>query len=258
MNELEDLSLGHIDDPSAAARSAPARALHFIERRLPGLQAGQLRIVLPSGEALTIVGRAPGPQATVILNRWRALRRLSLGGAVGFAESFVARDWTSPDLVALLRLAARNLGAWNRAIRGSRLSRSVARLRHFLRANTRRGSRRNIVAHYDLGNDFYRLWLDGAMQYSSAIFDDGDETLEAAQARKLARIAHLLRLNGGESVLEIGCGWGGLAEHPRNGEGSQCNGANPVARTREMGARPCSRQTPGRPHQRAPARLPRR
>jgi cyclopropane-fatty-acyl-phospholipid synthase len=212
MSNPEDLSLGLIDDSPADERSASARAARFIERLVPGLRAGLLMVVLPSGQPLHIAGREPGLRATVILKRWRAVRRLTLGGDVGFAESFIDGDWTSPDLVALVGLAARNMEAFNRAISGSKLLRVVERLRHLLRRNSRRGSRRNIVAHYDLGNSFYRLWLDGTMQYSSAIFADGADPLEVAQARKLARVADLLRLQGGESVLEIGCGWGRLAE----------------------------------------------
>jgi len=224
MSNPEDLSLGLIGDGRADERPASSRAARVIESLASGLRAGQLRIVLPSGQPLRIAGREPGPQATVVLKRWRALRRLALGGDVGFAESFVDGDWTSPDLVPLVRLAARNMEAFNRAISGSKLLRAVERLRHLLRRNSRRGSRRNIVAHYDLGNAFYRLWLDGAMQYSSGIFAIGAETLEAAQARKMARIADLLKLAGGESVLEIGCGWGGLAARLAADHGARVTG----------------------------------
>ena len=211
MSNPEDLSVGLSRDGRADERPASSRAARVIERLVSRLRAGHLRIVLPSGQPMRFAGREPGPQATVVLRRWRAVRRLALGGDVGFAESFVDGDWTTPDLIALVRLAARNMEAFNRAISGSKLLRAVERLRHLLRRNSRRGSRRNIVAHYDLGNAFYRLWLDGTMQYSSGIFEIGAETLEAAQARKIARIADLLKLDNGETVLEIGCGWGGLA-----------------------------------------------
>jgi cyclopropane-fatty-acyl-phospholipid synthase len=212
MSNPEDLSVDLISDGRADERPVTARTALIIERLVSGLRAGRLRIVLPSGPPLQISGREPGPQATVVLKRWRAVRRLAIGGDIGFAESFVDGDWTSPDLVAFVRLAARNREASDCAIRGSKLQRAVDRLRHLLRRNSRRGSRRNIVAHYDLGNAFYSLWLDGAMQYSSGIFETGAETLETAQARKIARIAELLELDDGDSVLEIGCGWGGLAE----------------------------------------------
>lgn len=211
MSNPGDISEGlsrshHMETPFASARGA-----RFATRLIPALHAGRLTIILPSGQPLHVVGREQGPSATLAITRWRALRRLALGGDVGFAEAYIDGDWTSPDLVALIGLVARNMSALNRTIGGMRLVRLVERLRHMLRGNSRRGSRRNIVAHYDLGNAFYRQWIGETMQYSSAIFANDTEALETAQARKLARIAALLRLDGGESVLEIGCGWGGLA-----------------------------------------------
>ena len=203
MSDSQRLSLVRAGGASLGARLAP---------RLVRLAGGELRVTLPGGEVVTIAGRRDGPQGAIVLNNWRALARLALAGDIGFAEGYVAGDWTSPDLLALLRLAARNLRSLARANEGSRLMRALERLRHFGRVNTRRGSRRNIVAHYDLGNAFYALWLDPAMQYSAGLYSQAADTLELAQAAKLARVAALLRLEGGEAVLEIGCGWGGLAE----------------------------------------------
>jgi len=168
---------------------------------------------LPSGRTIVRVGAEPGPEATVVLRRARMLRRLIVSGDVGFAEAYIAGDWTTPDLVAVIRLAARNMASLERAMNGSFLFRTVNRLRHILRGNSRRGSRRNIEAHYDLGNAFYRLWLDAGMQYSAALWDDDPPDLETAQAHKLDRIGERLGLEGGESVLEIGCGWGTLAAY---------------------------------------------
>ncbi len=185
----------------------------LLDRLLGGLAHGRLHVILPSGVGFVRVGRNDGPEATIHIRRWRMLRRLMTGGDIGFAEGYLEGDWTSPDPVALIRLAARNTDELRRAIQGSVVFRSVERLRHLLRGNTRRGSRRNIEAHYDLGNDFYRLWLDDTMLYSSALFDAATPSLEAAQAAKLDRIGDLLALDGGESVLEIGCGWGALAAH---------------------------------------------
>ncbi|MCE1238063.1 MAG: cyclopropane-fatty-acyl-phospholipid synthase family protein [Hyphomicrobiales bacterium] len=202
-------------------RGFRARIFH---RLLSGLTAGRLRVILPSGESFVRAGRAPGPEATMQIRRWRTLTRILTGGDIGFAEGYVAGDWTSPDPVAVIRLAARNTEELRRAVRGSRLVRSVDRVRHLLNANSRRGSRRNIEAHYDLGNDFYRRWLDGTMLYSSALYDETTGTLEAAQARKLDRIAELLALDGGESVLEIGCGWGALAAHLAEGRARSVTG----------------------------------
>jgi cyclopropane-fatty-acyl-phospholipid synthase len=178
---------------------------------LDRVRFGSLSVSLPSGRTFVHVGREPGPEANVVIHRWRALRRLFTGGDIGFAQAWIDGDWSSLDLTALIRLAARNLHALGGAPEGSSFSRLAFRLRHLLNANTRRGSARNIVAHYDLGNDFFRLWLDDAMLYSSALWDGSTPTLEAAQSRKIERVLDLLKIKGGERILEIGCGWGALA-----------------------------------------------
>ena len=182
-------------------------------RLLNKVSRGRLRVILPGGGIVEKCGEKDGSEATLILHRWRALRRLILNGDIGFAEGFIEGDWTTPDLTTLIRFAAQNREAFTTSMRGSPPMRLLNRLGHRLNANTRRGSRRNIEAHYDLGNEFYRQWLDPSMLYSSAIFDDTTPTLEAAQLKKLDRIADKLQLNGGESILEIGCGWGALAIH---------------------------------------------
>jgi cyclopropane-fatty-acyl-phospholipid synthase len=183
----------------------------ILARLLEGLRYGSLTVTLPSGQKFVRVGGEPGPEASVVLHRWRALRRLLTGGDIGFAEAWIEGDCSSPDLTALIRLAARNLGPLGGAAKGSPFSRLAFRLRHLLNANTKRGSARNIVAHYDLGNDFFRVWLDDAMLYSSALWDNSTPTLEAAQTRKIERVCELLDIKGGERILEIGCGWGALA-----------------------------------------------
>ena len=188
-----------------------AAPLRRIEPLISTIRHGRLRIRLPNGRILASSDAEAGLQAVLVIERWRALRRLAFGGDVGFAEAYVDGDWTSPDPVALLRLAARNGERVYAAVRGSAIGRLASRLRHLLRDNTRRGSRRNIMTHYDLGNDFYALWLDPAMQYSSAIWNADTPDLEAAQAAKLDKIVDWLALEGGERVLEIGCGWGALA-----------------------------------------------
>ncbi len=173
--------------------------------------AGTLRVTLPTGLVLTFPGKEPGAFAEVIIHRWRALRRILWTGDIGAAEAYVDGDWSSPDLVSLLRLFARNREA-DLALSGSRFSRAANRFRHWLRANTKRGSRRNILFHYDLGNAFYAKWLDPDLIYSSAIWTPEANSLESAQAIKLTRIIEKLALGGGEKILEIGCGWGGLAK----------------------------------------------
>jgi cyclopropane-fatty-acyl-phospholipid synthase len=148
----------------------------------------------------------------MVLHRWRTLRRLLLQGDVSFAEAYMDGDWDSPDLPALIELAGRNMPTLTDAIDGTWYKRLRNRLLHRLNANTRRGSKRNITKHYDLGNDFYRTWLDAGMSYSSALYADPAMTLEAAQTAKQDRVIELLAPPAGARVLEIGCGWGGLAE----------------------------------------------
>ena len=156
----------------------------------------------------------------VVLHRWRALRRLATGGDIAFAESYIDGDWSCQDLTALIELAAENAASLDPSIAAPLPVRALSRLRHLLRFNSKSGSRSNIAFHYDLGNDFYRQWLDPAMIYSSALYDRPSLTLEEAQEAKLSRILDLLDLQGGEDVLEIGCGWGALA-HRMAGAGSR-------------------------------------
>ena len=185
--------------------------MRLISRLLPALRFGRLQIVFPGGAVLNRAGAEPGPDATVILHSWRAVRRLATGGDVGFAESWIDGEWTSPDLTSLIRLGIRNAETVDGKTHGSFLARAANRLAHGRNANSKRKSPRNIQAHYDLGNDFYRLWLDQTMLYSSALWDGKTASLEDAQRNKLDRICELLQLSGGESILEIGCGWGALA-----------------------------------------------
>lgn len=195
---------------------APAQfgwAGKILERFLRGIRYGHIKIVLPSGQVINKQGFHPGPEAVILIHNWRMLRRVLAAGDIGFAEGFIEGDWTTPDLTAVIRFAARNGNALTPAIEGGLPMRIVNRIKHLFHANTKRGSRRNIEAHYDLGNDFYALWLDPSMLYSSAIFDETTSTLEEAQAKKLDLIAEKLKLGGGETVLEIGCGWGALARN---------------------------------------------
>jgi len=184
----------------------------FLRRLLGRTRAGRLTLTLPGGRRFEVAGSAPGPHAVLQLHRWRPLLRLMLEGDLGMALSYRDGDWDSPDLLALLEFGLANEAAWGSLIEGRGPARWLARLAHLARANTRRGSRHNIAFHYDLGNDFYREWLDDSMLYSSAIYDeDASDTLESAQARRLDRIVAMLDVPEGAEVLEIGCGWGALA-----------------------------------------------
>jgi cyclopropane-fatty-acyl-phospholipid synthase len=184
----------------------------LLRRLLARLQVGRIHVILPSGRCMTVDGIAPGPEATVRIRNWRLVNRILLGGDMGVAEGYMAGDWDSPDLAALLDLSLRNERALTDLIRQPWPVRLLARLRHALHANTPRGSRRNIAVHYDLGNAFYGHWLDETMSYSSALFETPDEPMADGQRRKYERLALALNLRPGDHVLEIGCGWGGFAE----------------------------------------------
>ena len=198
-------------DWTSAAEPAAARRFSLVQPLVAQLRHGRLRMRLPNGHTVASSDDETGLQAVVSVERWRMFRRVAFGGAVGFAESYIAGDWTSPDPVALLRLMARNADDVRDVLPGASVVRLANRIRHTLRGNTRRGSRRNIMSHYDLGNAFYALWLDRAMQYSSALWEGDANDLEAAQEAKLARIVEMMGVKGGERVLEIGFGWGSLA-----------------------------------------------
>ncbi len=183
-----------------------------LKRLLTCLDAGAITVVMPSGTRFEHRAAKPGPEATLVLRDWRAFRRFAARGEVGFAEAYMAGEWSTPDLTALIELAATNVARLEEALGGVLPVRVFRRLKHLLRSNTKVGSRRNIAFHYDLGNDFYRLWLDPSLTYSSALYAPPGITLEAAQQAKLARIVELMDIGAGAPrVLEIGCGWGALA-----------------------------------------------
>lgn len=168
---------------------------------------GRAGIVLPDGARFPARRRGAAP-AEIALRSYRVLRRLLTGGGIGFAESYMAGEWDTQDLAGLLAVLAQSQRS-----AGSLAPRApLHRLLHLLRANTRGGSRRNIAAHYDLGNDFFRAWLDPSMTYSAARFEKTEDTLEQAQLRKYRSLAAMLDLRPGMRVLEIGCGWGAFAE----------------------------------------------
>jgi cyclopropane-fatty-acyl-phospholipid synthase len=183
----------------------------IVRRILQRLEVGTLVIELPSGSRLRHYGGKPGPLAKIKLHNWRLIRRLALHGDIGLAHAYIDHDWSSPDLTALFELGVANSAPMMDEVSGSAPFRVFNWLAHRFKANTRKGSRRNIEAHYDLGNEFYRSWLGPSMMYSSALYASPNLTLEDAQAAKIQRIAESLDLASDSSVLEIGCGWGALA-----------------------------------------------
>lgn len=203
--------VGRLRSPSRWVRGFAPLFHKILDRIDAGLAQGAIDAVLPDGTRRLLGGTGPGPIAQVTVVRWRALRRLVTGGSIGWYEAWADGDWTSPDLVPIFDLFMRNRATLGNVARAKRGARVAARVVHGLRHNDRRNARRNIAAHYDLGNDFYGEWLDPTLTYSSALFADGD-TLEAGQHRKLAAILDRLDVPAGGTMLEIGCGWGSLAE----------------------------------------------
>ena len=196
-----------------AGTSRPALPLRWLARALQAIERGQLTLIDPAGSRLVLRGHRPGSEAVWHFRRpWRALLRLLRRGDVGFAEGYIAGDWNTPDLQALLQFTMDNERPLTDLAGRPAWQRRFDQFRHRLRRNSRRGSRANIRFHYDLGNEFYRQWLDSTMSYSSALFSKGDEALETAQQRKYQRLLERLDAEPGAHILEIGCGWGGFAE----------------------------------------------
>ena len=192
-------------------QSAPAPARSVL-KLLQKLQHGSLTLQLPDG-SMQRFGAQTLPHATLVLHNWTPLVMALKSGDIGFAESFIAGDWSTPNLTDLLRVLVANRAQVEGVIYGTWLGRLLYRARHLLHRNSRANSRKNIHAHYDLGNAFYRLWLDETMNYSAAIFE-GNLTQPMAQAQhaKVRRALTLAGVKPGDRVLEIGCGWGALAE----------------------------------------------
>jgi cyclopropane-fatty-acyl-phospholipid synthase len=195
---------------------AAARVLCALLARM---ELGTLELTTPAGGKLAFgPGGAVAPglshaPAVLHIGDWSAASAVLKGGDVGFAEAYMDGLWDTPDLTQLLTVLAANQAALERAFYGHALTRALLRLRHLLQANTRRGAQRNIKAHYDLGNEFYALWLDPTMTYSAAWFGGNHaHSLADAQTAKYERLLNELALAPGSTVLEIGCGWGGFAE----------------------------------------------
>ena len=208
------LAHGHLFGPDRGMD--PLRrslAERFVKRAVAQIEIGSLIVELPNGSRIEHHGPIAGPQGHLVLHRWRAAWRSLIGGDISFAEAYRDGDWSSPDLPRLIEMMALNLRRLEDASTGFGPLKALRQLGHFRSRNSHKGSRRNIAYHYDLGNEFYRHWLDQGMSYSSALFGSADQSLEQAQLSKQARVAELLKLQGGERILEIGLGWGGLARH---------------------------------------------
>ncbi|MBC7602664.1 MAG: class I SAM-dependent methyltransferase [Ramlibacter sp.] len=191
--------------------AAPPTAARVVLHQLAGLEGGTLTVRLPNGETRTFGEGDSHAYAT--LHNWNVFGAALASGDIGMAETFLAGDWTTPSLADLMHLLVRNRTAIERVVYGSWWGRFAYRVRHLFNRNSRSGSRRNIEAHYDLGNAFYKLWLDDTMNYSSALYAGGTTlTMQQAQDAKVRRALTAAGVKSGDRVLEIGCGWGALAE----------------------------------------------
>jgi cyclopropane-fatty-acyl-phospholipid synthase len=193
-----------------ARLAAPAFA-KLLDQLHARLARGGLEVTLPDGSVRMLGFHAPGPEAVVILNSWKALVRLGTSGSVGWYKAWTLGEWSSRDPVALFELFTANSVELGRSARAKGPFRWANALAHRLRDNAPGKAKRNIAAHYDLGNDFYAAWLDPSMTYSSARFASPDQPLEEAQQGKLGLLLDRLELRPGQRLLDIGCGWGSLA-----------------------------------------------
>lgn len=176
------------------------------------LRRGTLDITLPDGRQIRFGGAEPGPAAAMTVNSYNFAWRLMRGGDVGIAEAYLRGEWDTPDLTQFLYIFCVNYDHMLPMFEQKTILRVVQTVQHWLKRNTRGQARRNIYAHYDIGNAFYKAWLDSSMTYSSALFEEGVSDLTAAQENKYRRLAEAINLQPGQTVLEIGCGWGGFAE----------------------------------------------
>ena len=183
---------------------------HFL-RSLPQLQVGSLRIITPKGAVKEFVGKQAGAQAELKLHSWSVLVNAARRGDIGLGEDYIAGKWDSPDIGALIEVFLRNMHCFEDFAHGNALNLLAFRLYNLARRNNKGGAKRNIKAHYDVGNEFYQLWLDGSMTYSSALYAGAEISLAQAQANKYRRILSKIHTPNA-SILEIGCGWGGFAE----------------------------------------------
>ncbi len=232
--ELQDRGIGRVLDrdgfspdlPPALqpGTGRPGAALRALLYMLGGLRVGSLHVILPSGAQHQFQGREPGPHGVLMLRSAATLGYVLRGGEVGFGEAYMAGHWDSPDLARLLAVLYLNEAHYRGPYEKNPLGRAWGWLRHALRANSRRGARQNIRHHYDLGNDFYRLWLDDSLAYSSAVFAHPGQRLHDAQRNKFRLMLERLELRAEHHLLEIGAGWGGFALYAAQQTGCRVTG----------------------------------
>jgi len=178
---------------------------------LEKLEFGTLKVTLPDGMVYQFEGRKKGEIADIDIQDWSVLTKMLIKGDIGLAESYRDGLWSTENLSALMILSLQNSSSFESIIRGHKLPALLAKLSYVLKLNTLNGSKKNIHQHYDLGNDFYKLWLDPSMTYSSGLYNNANDSLQHAQEQKYNRIIERMGSNSGR-VLEVGCGWGGFAD----------------------------------------------
>lgn len=210
------------DDVAAALTGIPKRFSLFLSS-LTKMQVGSIEITIPDGKILKFNAPNPGPHGVATLHNWGLLRRVLIGGSLGAAESYIEAEWDSPDVTNFLRLFLANTGGRGAddLFQRNFLVNFITSIRHWMNRNSKSGSKRNISAHYDLGNEFYSQWLDSSMTYSSGIFRDGANSLAESQDAKYRSLVEYCDIQPHHHVLEIGCGWGGFAEYAAKNIG--CN-----------------------------------
>lgn len=194
------------------AAYGPSRLMKLCIRFARQIQIGSLDMVMPDGKKLRFEGKENGPHGVVIIHNDRVAKRLITRGKLGFCEAYLDGDWTSPDITTFYEMILRNEHVLLSVLHGKSWFRKLSKFIHSFNANSKSGSKKNIYHHYDIGNDFYKLWLDPSMTYSSALFK-GSESLEKAQENKYQEMVNRLGITSEHHVLEIGCGWGGFAEY---------------------------------------------
>ena len=210
-----------LNDGAAVKPYRPSRPMRLMLALGSRLAIGEITVVLPDGSQRHYAGDEPGPKAIMQVHRDRLARRALTGGTLGFCEAYLDGDWSSPDVETLFIFFLMNQERLEREMQGKAWYRALNYVRHLWRPNDRKGAKRNIHAHYDLGNRFYEAWLDPTMTYSSGLFAEGAADLEAAQRRKYAALADRIALTPDQDMLEIGCGWGGFATYAAGERGAK-------------------------------------
>lgn len=216
------------DPNSSAAPGSDMKGLPLSVKLILGhlkkARFGTLKLTLPDGRAFAFQGAAPGPQADATIHDWNLIKRCLRSSDIGVGEGYIAGEWSSTDVTAFLEYFVANAEIIEQSLAGHPIIKLWLNFRHWLNRNTKSGSKRNISAHYDLGNAFYSRWLDRSMTYSSALFQTGANDLQTAQMAKYRALAESTDIQPGHHVLEIGCGFGGFAEFVAREIGARVTG----------------------------------